>query len=192
MHFKKLPITLFLTLISSFVIAQEEQDVKNMPFGQRLIYGGDFGLSFGTNTYINISPYVGYRITNRLSAGLGPIYIYEKYKYYDLRTSTYGGKALMSFTVIKDIGQYLNIGIGNIIFHTENEVISIEKLYYNVATMKYYNTEERIWIDNWLIGGGLNQPFGMRGGINIFILWDVTQNDYSPHSNPIVRLGFYF
>jgi hypothetical protein len=172
--------------------AQEEQDVKNMTFGQRLFYGGDFGLSFGTNTYVNLSPYVGCRITNRLSAGLGPIYIYEKYKYYGFKTSTYGGKALLSFIVLKDIGQYLNIGIGNIIFHTENEIISIEKLVYDPSSLRIYNTDERVWIDNWLVGGGLNQPFGARGGINILVLWDVTQNQYSPHSNPIFRLGFYF
>ncbi len=192
MQLKKLIFSLVCLMISLGIAAQEEQDVKNMTFGQRLFYGGDFGLSFGTNTYINLSPYVGYRVTNRLSAGLGPIYIFEKYKYYNFKTSTYGGKALLSFTVLKNIGQYLNIGIGNIIFHTENELISIERLEYDPNTLKIYNTEERLWIDNWLVGGGLNQPFGSRGGINIFVLWDVTQNRYSPHSNPVVRLGFYF
>ena len=192
MQLKKLWVSLYCLLFFTVIAAQEEQDVKNMTFGQRLYYGGDFGLSFGTNTYINISPYAGYRLTNRLSAGLGPIFIYEKYRYYGFKTSTYGGKALLSFTVLKDIGQYLNIGIGNIMFHTENEIISIEKLYQDINTLKIYNSKERVWIDNWLVGGGLNQPFGTRGGINIFVLWDVTQNQYSPHSNPIVRLGFYF
>ena len=189
MRYKKLLISWFCLMFSAIIIAQ---DVKELTFGQRLFFGGDFGLSFGTNTYINLSPIVGYKVTNRLSAGLGPIYIFEKYKYYNFKTSTYGGKAFLSFTVFQDIGKYLNIGIGNIILHAENEVISVEKLYFDNTTGRIYTMDERLWIDNLLVGGGLNQPFGSRGGINIFVLWDVTQNQYSPHSNPIVRLGFYF
>jgi hypothetical protein len=189
MRYNKLLVSLFCFLFFTRIMAQ---DIKDLPFKQRIFFGGDFGLSFGTNTYINLAPIVGYKVTNRLSAGLGPIYIFEKYRYWDYKTSTYGGKAFLSFTVFKDIGQYLNIGIGNIIFHAENEIINLEKLYYDYQNGKIYTLDERLWIDNLLVGGGLNQPLGARGGINIYVLWDVTQNPYSPHSNPIVRLGFYF
>ena len=168
------------------------QEVKDMTFKQRLFFGGDFGLTFGTNTYINLSPIVGYRITDRFSAGLGPIYIYESYRDYGLKTSTYGGKGFISFTVIKDLEQYFNIGIGNIILHVENECINLEKIIPDINNKKIYATDDRLWIDNLLVGGGLNQPFGERWGVNIYVLWDVTQNKYSSHSNPIVRLGFYF
>jgi hypothetical protein len=123
---------------------------------------------------------------------LGPIYIYEKYKHYGINTSTYGGKGFLSFTIFKDLGQYVNIGLGNIMLHVENEVINIEKIDQNINTGKFSTTDKRLWIDNLLIGGGLNQPFGDRWGVNLFVLWDVTQNKYSSHSNPVVRLGFYF
>lgn len=189
MHYNKTLIS-FVCLFCFISISA--QDVKDLPFKQRIFFGGDFGLSIGTNTYINLAPVVGYRITNRLSSGLGPIYMYEKYKYYGFKTSTYGGKCFVSFTVFKDIGQYLNIGIGNITFHTENEILNIEKLYQDITTGRIFGLDERIWIDNWLIGGGLSQPLGERGGINIFALWDITQNSYSPHTNPIIRVGFYF
>jgi hypothetical protein len=194
--------TVLISFLCLFVYshARAQEDVKDLTTWQRMYIGGDLGLSFGTNTYINISPYLGYRFTNRLSAGIGPIYIYEKYKYYDyytgaaysIKSATYGVRGLASFIIFKDIGQYIPIALGNIIFHTENELMSIEKLFYDYSAGRYYDSDERIWIDNWLIGGGLNQPFGARGGMNIFVLWDVTQNYYSPHSNPIIRLGFYF
>jgi hypothetical protein len=189
MHYKKTLISLICLL---FTVVTTAQDVKDMTFKERLFFGGDLGLTFGTATYINIAPIVGYRITNRLSAGLGPIYIFESYRYYGLRTSTYGGKGFISFTVIKDLGQYINIGLGNIILHCENEFLNIEKLGWDDTRNKIYSENERLWIDNLLIGGGLNQPFGENSGVNIYILWDVTQNKYSSHSNPIIRFGFYF
>jgi hypothetical protein len=180
-------ITFFCFLFQVLIHAQ---DVKDLPWRQRLFYGGDFELTLGSNTYINLSPIVGYKLTNRLSAGLGPIYIFEKYKLYNIQSSTYGGKAFASFIVIKDVDQYFNIGIKNILLHAENEMINIQKMEY-VGT-SYYALKERLWIDNVLAGAGLNMPFSERSGINIYVLWDITQNPYSPYSNPIIRLGFYF
>jgi hypothetical protein len=192
MCLKKTIVSLFCSLFSLLIIAQDPEDVKNLPFRQRLFFGGDLGLSFGTYTYINLAPIVGYRITNRLSAAVGPIYIFEKSNYYDYQTSTYGGKAIMSFAVIKNIYEYFNIGIGSILLHAENEILNVQKAEYVAATDKIYMLDERLWIDNLLAGIGLNFPFGERGGLNIYALWDVTQNVYSPYSNPVIRIGFYF
>jgi len=185
--------TLWLAVFSQVeetVKPETKKDEKQKPaFSQRLIFGGDIGLSFGTITYIRVAPIIGYRITDRLAAGLGPMYIYEKYRDYNLETSTYGMKALASFTVIKgsDIGG--SFGFGSIVLHVENEVVNVEPYdpYYG-----YFN--ERIWIDNLLIGGGLSQTLGGSFGISVFILWDVTQNIYSPyyHNNPVLKFGFYF
>jgi hypothetical protein len=189
MYFKKTIISVFCLLFSICICAQ---DVKELPVRQRLFFGGDLGLNFGTNTYINLAPIVGYRFTKRLSAGLGPIYIFEKNKYYNIRTSTYGAKAIASFAIIKNLSDYLNIGIGNIDLHAENEFINLQKMDYIPSTGQIYVLNERFWIDNFLAGFGLNFPFGDRAGINIYILWDITQNKYSPYSNPVMRLGFYF
>jgi hypothetical protein len=192
MCFKKTILSLFCSLFSFIILAQDVQDVKDLSFRQRLFFGGDLGLSFGTNTYINLAPVVGYRITNRLSAGLGPIYIFEKYKYYDIQTSSYGGKAIMSFAVIRNVSDYLNIGIGDILLHAENEIINLQKMEYVATTGRIYALDERLWIDNLLAGIGLNFPFNDRAGINIYALWDITRNEYSPYSNPVIRIGFYF
>ena len=50
----------------------------------------------------------------------------------------------------------------------------------------------RIWIDNLLMGVGLRQPIGEKASIYLLVLWDVTQNEYSPHVNPVIRVGFSF
>ncbi len=40
---------------------------KNLSFGERLYFGGDFGLSLGiTQSFINLSPLVGYKLNEKL------------------------------------------------------------------------------------------------------------------------------
>lgn len=194
----KRTLLVFTIILSSLVLsAQVEEPVRNSDekgktsFSQRLVFGGDIGLSFGTITYIKLAPVVGYKLTDRLTAGLGPIYIFEKYKNYGLQTSTYGGKAIMSFTIIKGTGGAGILGLGDIVLHAENELINVEPLFYNPG-IYYYYFGNRMWIDNLLLGGGLSQSLGGSFGVSMFILWDVTQNPYSPYSNPVIKFGFYF
>jgi hypothetical protein len=199
---RRLLILIFgLLLLSPALFSQVEErvpptgkdhpDKEKLTFKERLVFGGDIGLSFGTITYIKLAPVIGYRLTDRLTAGLGPIYIYEKYKYYNLESSTYGGKVVASFTILRgsDIG--LNVGIGNIMLHAENEVINVEPLFQYLTTGDYF-FGNRLWIDNLLLGGGISQPISGRFSVSVFILWDVTQNQYSPYSNPILKFGFNF
>jgi len=172
--------------------SQDTKEEKGR-FADRLVFGGDIGLSFGTTTYIKLAPVVGYRVTSRLVAGLGPIYIYERYKDYDLESSTYGGKALVSFTLIKGKEDGGPLGFGSIVFHAENEVINVEPLYSMInGPYYYYFFGDRVWIDNLLIGGGISQPIAGRFSVSMFILWDITQNQYSPYNNPIFKFGFNF
>jgi len=194
---KKKPIALIFVLIafSYTAFCQVEEKVsqdkslrkEKEPIERRVVFGGDIGLSFGTITYIKLAPTVGYRITDRLTAGLGPIYIYQKVKsYYNWETSIYGGKTYGSFTLYQGSQTQNRFGIGDIMLHVENEVVNVEK----------YDEDpiSRIWIDNLLVGGGMYQPIGGRFGVSVFILWDVTQNPYSTYfrQNPIFKFGFNF
>lgn len=195
----KLPKLLFLFafILTGFsLFAQVEENIGNKKddekksFGERLVYGGDIGLSFGSITYIKIAPVIGYRIGERLVPGLGPIYIYESYKFYGLRTSTYGGKGVLSFTIIKAQEDSRILGLGDIVLHAENEVINIEPLY--MDPNYGYRLGQRLWINNLLLGGGISQRLSDNFGVSIFLLWDVTNNVYSPYTNPILKFGFYF
>ena len=193
-------VSVFTILICTFsLFAQVEEPVriegmkkpaKEKPkFSDRLVFGGDIGLSVGTYTYINVSPAVGYRVTDRLIVGLGPIYIYENYKDYNLKSSMYGAKVITSFTVLRSTDINPNFQIGNLILHLENEVINVKPLYFDQFGPVYGS---RIWIDNFLVGGGLSQAIGSKFNVSVLILWDVTNNAYSPYSNPIFRIGFGF
>ena len=179
-----------MVMIPKQVYSQDE-DFKDLKFKDRLLFGGDFWLSFGNSSYVDISPIVGYRVTSRFSAGVGPIYIYQKSKYYRYETSTYGGKTFFSYDLFRNLNQYIPIDIGDIILHAENEVTNVEIFNYDNLG-NFYSTGSRVWIDNLLVGGGIRQRIGKKGAINLFILWDVTQNAYSPYTNPIVRIGFNF
>ncbi len=187
-------ILLITFLIMVFVpkhVYSQDEDFKNLKFKDRLFFGGNFWLSFGNSSYVNISPIVGYRITPRLSGGVGPIYIYEKSTYFRYETSTYGGKTFFSYDLFRNLAQYIRIDIGDIILHAENEVVNTE-IFKQDYLGYFYSTGNRIWIDNLLLGGGISQHLGKRASVNIFILWDVTHNIYSNYSNPILRFGFNF
>ena len=198
---KQLVVIFSLLIISLQAFSQVEESVspetgnkkEKAPFGQRLVFGGDIGLSFGSITYIKLAPVIGYRLTDRLTTGLGPIYIYEKYKDYNLESSTYGGKVLASFAIVRGSESGGSLQIGNILLHAENEVVNVEPMYMVTNGAYYYYTfGNRVWIDNLLVGGGLSQPIAGRFSVSMFILWDITQNKYSPYTNPIFKFGFNF
>ena len=196
---RTIPIIAFLICSFSLFAQVEEpvqiegskKPVKEKPkFSDRLMFGGDIGLSVGTYTYVNVSPAVGYRVTDRLIVGLGPIYIYENYKNYNLESSMYGAKVITSFTVLRGTDINPNFQIGNLILHMENEMLNVQPLMYDQFGQPVFGGRQ--WIDNFLIGGGLSQPLSSRFSVSVLILWDVTNNAYSPYSNPIFRIGFGF
>jgi len=184
-------LSLFAQVEEPVQIEGRKKQAEEKPrFSDRLIFGGDIGLSIGTYTYVNVSPAVGYRVTDRLVVGLGPIYIYENYKNYNLESSMYGAKVITSFTVLRGTDINPNFAIGNLILHIENEVINVSPLMYDQFGQPVFGSRQ--WIDNFLIGGGLSQPISSRFNVSVMILWDVTNNPYSPYSNPVFRIGFGF
>lgn len=154
----------------------------------KFFFGGYLGLSFGSYTYIELAPIVGYKITPRLSAGLGPKYMYIKESNF-YETSVYGLKALALFAIFKDLNKTINLGIGDIFAYVENETLNIEPIY---LTNNGYVKGERGWVNITLVGGGLRFPMGARAGLSIILLWDVSQNPYYNYSNPELRISIDF
>ncbi|WP_052354133.1 hypothetical protein [Flectobacillus major] len=61
--------------------SEEEPDVRDLPFRQRLRFGGGIGgLQFGNPTVISVSPMAGYLLTNEMTVGLAVDYQYTKYR----------------------------------------------------------------------------------------------------------------
>ncbi len=164
-------------------------------------FGGNFWMSFSSDfAYIEASPVALYKATPRLLIGPGITYRYNKTKaltnlylneYETFSYHSFGPRAVASYTLFQNISDYIPINIGNIIAYSEYEMLNIKRYDYTINGDIIF--PGRGWVNNWLVGGGIYQPFGERGGgIYMLLLYDVTQSKYSPYSNPDIRIGFYF
>jgi hypothetical protein len=179
---------LLLTLSSRWSSGQE---FKDLTFRERLFFGGDFWISFGDVTDILLSPIAGYRITERLSAGLGVTYEYYSNRFpVKYKTHIYGGRGLASYALIKNLNNVIPIGVGiSILAHGEYESLNLERQYFDVD---HPDSQGRFWMNNILVGGGIGIPTGERSSATIYILWNLNENASALYTNPIVRFGFNF
>lgn len=156
--------------------AETKTQGTSSPFKkENLIFGGTFGLQLGNHiTTLNISPQIGYRFNQYLSAGFGVGYTYYK------ADSYYG---------MKDVTQnYLG---GNIY----GQLNPIQYLRLQVQPEIYrfwgsYSPDTKV-VGCLLVGAGAFVPTGNRTGINFMLYYDVLQGDYSPYGNEIFySVGF--
>ncbi|MBQ1730900.1 MAG: hypothetical protein II037_01680, partial [Bacteroidales bacterium] len=104
---KKILLSILLMSLALGLSAQYlEKDPPPSPV-QRIFFGGNLDMGFGTVTQISLSPEVGYRITNRLSAGVGIDYVFVYSEEYNFKGSIFGGSVFASFTVIKSLGDLI-------------------------------------------------------------------------------------
>jgi len=175
---KKPVFVLILFLFSyGFCISQDfdppvptPKDEKKPFWSWDKVYtGGGLGLQFGTITLINIAPDIGYRITERYSAGVGFRYMYFSDKRYNppYEVNIYGGSVFNRFIVT------------NFFFlHGEYEILN--------GPWKSQFPKNRFNIYNVWVGGGLSQGSG-NASINIMALWNLNDEGYLP--NPQIRMG---
>lgn len=190
-------IIIILLFISSFTVANGQSLVDELPTNQtykeeappireRLFYGGNFGLLFGTITDIQVSPVIGFWVLPRMALAIGP-----DYRYYNDRiskTHIYGGKAYMEFVVLRNINSVIPIGSNtNILFHLEDEALSLESAIWKEPPY----TSKRFYINTVLTGGGIGQQIGRRSSMNFLVLWALNDN-IGLYSNPEIRIIFNF
>lgn len=174
-------LILFVSICSLSLNAQDrrnrnpEKQEKRLfdDYRNRIFFGGNIGAQFGTYTFFEISPLVGYRITDHFSAGIGITYNYLKIRLgkADYKTDIYGGRVFARYFVWE-----------NLFLHGEYEVLNGQWDYY----------KERFNIESILAGGGYRQMISDRAAMTLLVLWNFNQNNYSPYSNPIIRGGFTF
>lgn len=150
-------------------------EFKDRPFVDRLRLGGSFGLSLGTVTNINLSPMAGYELTEKLVGGVGVTGMYFRYKYYDINTLYYGGRAFLMYSVVPVV---------NLI--AEAEVLNVEGSY-----------QKRQWLTSPLVGASYSQPTGGRfiKAVHFTALFNLNYNNQidkysgqnlSPYGSPFV------
>ena len=153
----------------------EEQDVRELPFRQRIRLGGGIGgLQFGNPTVVAISPMVGYQVTNNFTAGLAIDYQYTKFT----------GRDALSLYGPRLFGQYrLNV---------LEQILS--RAFLQAELQKYYASSNGQSLDyNLQTLAGLGIGYG-RFGITVLYNFSYSANSLnSPFSSPIViRVGGFF
>ena len=143
----------------------------------RWVLGGSLGLGISdTQTAVNISPQIGYRVTDYLTVGGGPAYAYYKYKHIETHSNYLGMNAYARINPI----QYLQVFVQPEVFNRWGKTRGIEDDNKVFATL--------------LVGGGVLIPV-VRGGIVVSVYYDVIQDDFSPYRDEVmysVGYAFYF
>ena len=183
---------LLFILLAAFVsinslYAQDEPSEKTGFDKSKLFFAGNFGLSFGDYTLVNVSPQIGYRFNRYLAAGTGINFIYSSVKYRDnygnsLYKAGYGVTGLNIFGRVYPIQQIL--------------LQAQPEMNYTWGKYKYYdgNTpDQKIngkLVPSLLLGGGAVIPSG-RGAFVAMVQFDVLNNVRSPYGNrPIYNFGY--
>ena len=141
-------------------------------FIDRIFTGGNVGFQFGTVTYAEVSPLIGYRITDKIAAGVGVTYQYYHYKdhYFDLETNVYGARVF---------GRYMFTP--RLFGYAEEEYLNLEAFDFQ---------RRRVDVESFMAGGGYLQPIGENSAALIMLLYNFTPSAYTPYANPIIRIGF--
>lgn len=150
-------------------------------------------LSFGSRTYIELGPMLGYHVSDRLVVGLGPHYIYRSQRAspaypFSYESHAFGIKGFGRFSLITNAEEFLPFRLFSDLFiHAEYEGMSLQNRYTNSTGNP---DKERYFYNAVLVGGGFNQRIGMYNSVSLTVLWDLNGTSLSPYSNPIFRLGF--
>jgi hypothetical protein len=182
-------LSLFILTFYFSVISGQELSQEAPPIRQRLFFGGNLALQFGTITNIEISPLIGFWVLPNLAVAAGPTFSFYKDSYYNIKYQNYGVRAYVQFLILRDIDKFIPIGIHTSIFlHLEDEMLSLDPEYLPATSV----SSNRININTLLGGAGLSQQIGPRSSLNFMVLWTLTDSGYEVYSNPVIRIGFVF
>lgn len=139
---------------------------------RKLEFGGDLGLQFGNYKVVNVSPQVGYRFSNYISAGAG-----MGYTYYSSDSHYY--EHFLGFNL------YSNFYPTNFLILSIRPEISRMWLY---QSLEGGSKREEKFVPSVVLGGGVR-----FGRVIAQVKYDVVQNTYSPYGNRLFySVGFSF
>lgn len=158
---------------------------------KRWFAGGNIGLQFGYVTLIDVSPFVGYMLTDRLAVGAGATYKYYRIRnyFYDpyqgrhqhFQSHIYGGPAFARYFITRQF-----------FAHTEYEFLRFRNEIYvqNPAGQRYDRQYRHVNVHSMFIGGGYRQYFGSANAFEIMLLYNLNETPDTPYNNPVIRMGF--
>jgi hypothetical protein len=157
----------------------KNNSLKGVPFKERVVTGGGFGLGFGSQQdFIMLAPMIGYKVTQRLLAGTSVTYRYTNYKFYNpsVKLNDYGVNPFMRFVIYNGI-----------FAQVEYEVLNYEFPLTSVETT-------RQTFDSFMAGGGFLQPIGGKAVFYVLALYNfsytASSSFYTPYNSPwVIRAG---
>jgi hypothetical protein len=171
--FREITIIAFV-LSTCLCVAQDTSDnnkSEKSSLVSKLGYGASLGLQFGNTTFINFSPQVGYRITDRLITGIGASYRYMRIHYpnqYLFATHIWSYSAWTRVYFLDNIFAYLEY----------------EKLRSNWDLNR---PERSFTIDALLAGAGYCKALGSFS-TSILVLFNTINTYHQPYHNPTIRV----
>jgi len=182
---QRVVLLLMSILISGFAFSQEQEQTSKGFDKSRLFFGGNFGLSFGTYTFINVTPQVGYQLSNYFAVGTGINFIYSSTKYYQGTPAEY--KSEYGAVGLNIFGRFYPIQY--IMLHAQPELNYV----WGKQTYSDGSASSKLpsrFVPSLLLGGGVIIPAG-RGALVASLLYDVIQDYESPYYGfPVFGLGF--
>lgn len=169
---------------------QEEQKKADATFGKndswkdKLFFGGNIGGVLGNDySFFMIQPIVGYKFTDKIQAGISPLYIYNS------RTYSIGNNK----TLTQSVNAY-GPGVFGRYFINDNIFAHTEYLglKYNIYD-DFYKKDISRYSNSLFIGGGY-MPGEGGSGIYIVVLYDLLYNSSTSfYQSPLdIRVGFVF
>ncbi len=142
----------------------------------RIYFGGGFGLSAGSDvTNISLSPQIGYKITERYSAGVGITYQYVKIRNFESSINNYGWSVFNRYNITRQFfayGEYENLQFE---FFTPD------------------GSTSRRGFNSLLFGGGYSESLAGRATFSVAALYNVLYDPADrtqPYDSPwVVRAG---
>ena len=176
----------FLTFLSVPTTGQDNDDwvpdesqKPEKGFDWNKVYaGGGLALQFGSYTFIDVSPILGYRLTDDVSTGFGISYKYlSDNRVAGYNSHLYGGNIFARYAFAE-----------NFFGHIEYELLNVE--YFTLTSSGTIIDSERKDISYLWIGGGYRQPIGLNSYLNLMVLYNLNESIYSIYPNPVYRIGF--
>lgn len=158
-------------LISGELVKEKKSEPVNNPaWKNKIFFGGNAGLQFGALTFLDISPFVGYRVHEKLHTGIGGSYIYTSNRFTRRSATILGARVFARYFFMP----YLFL-------HAENEWLRSTAFFSQTGLL---NTP--------FVGIGYRQTIGARAFMDLTGLWNFSNNSASYYTNPVIRIGFCF
>lgn len=181
-------VCVLLLTISSFAQERVEKEKKGFQ-KDNLFLGGNFGLTFGDYTLINISPQLGYHFTQHLAAGVGINAQYVSYKERDYYTNDPVYKTAQGVAGLNIFGRVYPIQYLMLQVQPELNYVFGKQIFYQPPPRQEYNLDAVI-VPSLLVGGGAVIPAG-RGSFIAALFYDALQKENNPYGKrAILSFGY--